>query len=188
MQENPAPPPPPSPPRPCRCDVPSGSGCRPCPHKVCQIHKNLVKTEDETSTSFYDNHPIKVKKKVDCCTPNVVYLLQCTQHNKQYVGSAVNFKSRYSQHKCDMVKGKGEDCGFCRHWAREHKGALDDLSCLRVLLLDQVNDPGPKEEDFPNLKRLEGKWMANLGCLYSMDREHGTNIRDDAKPKQHWGS
>ena len=104
------------------------------------------------------------------------------------VRSAVNFKSRYSQHKCDMVKGKGEDCGFCRHWAQEHKGAPDDLSCLRVLLLDQVNDPGPKEEDFPNLKRLEGKWMANLGCLYSMDREHGTNIRDDAKPKQHWGS
>ena len=91
-----------------------------------------------------------------------------------------------SLHKCDMVKGKGEDCGFCRHWAREHQGAPADLSCLRVLLLDQVCDPGPKEEDFPNLKRVEGKWMANLGSLYSMDREHGTNIRDDAKPKQHW--
>ena len=56
------------------------------------------------------------------------------------------------------------------------------------LLLDQVSDPGAKEEDFPKLKQLEGRWMANLGCLYSMDREHGTNIRDDAKPKQHWNN
>ena len=44
-----------------------------------------------------------------------------------------------------------------------------------------------KEEDFPKLKALEGKWMANLGCLFSMDRVHGVNIKDDAKPKQRWG-
>ena len=88
----------------------------------------------------------------------------------------------------DMVKGKGEDCGFCRHWARDHNGSPNDLSCLRVLLLDQVNYPGLREEDYPKLKRLEGRWMANLGCLHSMDREHGTSIRDDARPKQHWNN
>ena len=41
---------------------------------------------------------------------------------------------------------------------------------LRVFV-DQVNDTGPREEDFPNLKKLEGKWMANLGCLVSIDRD-----------------
>ena len=35
-------------------------------------------------------------------------------------------------------------------------------------------------------KKIEGKWMANLGCLISMDRNHGLNIRDDARPKQNW--
>ena len=37
-------------------------------------------------------------------------------------------------------------------------------------------------------KWLEGKYMANLGCLYSMDRIHGVNVKDDAKPKQKWGT
>ena len=102
------------------------------------------------------------------------------------MGSAINFKGRFSQHKCDMVRGKGEDCGFCRHWAQGHKDNLGDLSCLKIIFLDHTSDPGQREDDYPNLKRLEGKWMANLGSLYSMDREHGANIRDDAKPKQHW--
>ena len=46
---------------------------------------------------------------------------------------------------------------------------------------------GLGEDDFPRLKGLEGKYMANLGCLHSMDRVHGTNVKDDAKPKQRWG-
>ena len=85
-----------------------------------------------------------------------------------------------------MINCKGEDCGFCRHWAQCHSDDPGDLSPLEIVFLDQVNDPGPREEDFPHLKHLEGKWMANLGCLSSMDRLHGVNIRDDARPKQHW--
>ena len=85
-----------------------------------------------------------------------------------------------------MMNGKGEDCGFCKHWSQCHKDAPDDLTGLKIVFLDQIDDPGPKEEDFPKLKYLEGKWMANLGCLASMDRNHGLNIRDDARPKQKW--
>ena len=51
-----------------------------------------------------------------------------------------------------------------------------------------MDDPGPREEDFPKLKWLEGKYMANFGCLCSMDRAHGVNVKDDAKPKQKWGN
>ena len=75
---------------------------------------------------------------------------------------------------------------FCEHWSLCHSDSPDDISWVRILFLDQVNDPGPREEDYPHLKALEGKWMANLGCLTSMDRIHGTNRRDDARPKQHW--
>ena len=130
--------------------------------------------------------PIHINKQVDCCTPNLVYLLQCTIHQKQYTGSSVKFKSRWSQHKRDLVNGLGQDCGFCEHWAQCHSDSPDDLSSIRIVFLDQVNDPGPRDEDFPHLKKLEGRWMANLGCLFSMDRTHGTNKRDDARPKQHW--
>ena len=116
----------------------------------------------------------------------MVYQLQCTLHHKQYTGSSVAFKSRWSKHRSDMVRARGEDCGFCKHWAQDHKDSPTDLSWVNIVFLDQVNDPGPREEDFPNLKFLEGKWMANLGCLWSMDRLHGLNHRDDAKTKQHW--
>ena len=144
-------------------------------------------TTDTTQVkSYYDDRPIRVKKKLDCCTPNVVYLLQCTLHHKQYTGSSVNFKARWSKHRSDMIHARGEDCGFCKHWAKEHSDSPDDLSCVNIVLLDQVNDPGPREDDFPNLKYLEGKWMANLGCLWSMDRVHGLNMKDDAKTRQHW--
>ena len=66
-------------------------------------------TDTEEVISFYDDRPILVKKKLDCCTSNIVYLLQCTLHKKQYCGSAVNFKSRWSQHKTDMTNCKDED-------------------------------------------------------------------------------
>jgi hypothetical protein len=67
---------------------------------------------------------------------------------------------------------------------KEHSNSNHDLSSIKIIFLDQIDDPGAREDDFPNLKRLEGKWMANLGFLVSMDRVHGLNIRDDAKPKQ----
>ena len=180
------PPPPPLPQRKCGCATPPGKGCRPCSHKICQIHKNLAVTEKEQIISYYDNRPIQVKKNLDCCTPNLVYLLQCTEHQKQYCGSAVGFKSRWSKHKTDMISCKDEDCGFCKHWAKEHKNSPQDLSPIKIIFLDQIDDPGAREEDFPKLKALEGKWMANLGCLASMSRNHGLNVRDDAKPKQQW--
>ena len=141
------PPVPPPPIRSCGCQIPPGTGCRPCSHKVCQIHKNLCISQNERVVSFFDNRPIEIKKKLDCCTPNLVYLLQCTTHHKQYCGSAVGFKGRWSKHKTDMINCKNEDCGFCKHWAKEHADSPKDLSPIKIIFLDQVNDPGPKEED-----------------------------------------
>ena len=108
-------PPPPLPSRKCGCQIPAGNGCRPCSHRICQIHNNLVVTDRVQITSYYDSRPIQIKKKLDCCTPNLVYLLQCTTHRKQYCGSAVNFKSQGSKRKTDMTNCKDEDCRFCKH-------------------------------------------------------------------------
>ena len=45
----------------------------------------------------------------------------------------------------------------------------------------QQKDPGGREDDYPNLKRLEYYWMVTLGSLGSMDPAQGCNRRDDAK-------
>ena len=97
-------------------------------------------------------------------------------------------KKRIANHKSDMTRGVGKDCGFCEHWARHHRNQLQDLSMLRVYFLDSVADPGRKEDDYPHLKRLEERWMITLGSLGTMDPAQGCNKRDDAKAgARNWG-
>ena len=101
-----------------------------------------------------------------------------------YTGSSVNFRgSRWSKHKNDMIHGIGKDCHFCEHWAIYHKNDLQDLSCVEIYFLDSIEDPGPAKDDYPKLRKLEEKWMVNLGSLATLDPAQGCNRRDDAKAK-----
>ena len=97
--------------------------------------------------------------------------------------SGVRFKARWSAHKSDMSRGLGKDCGFCEHWARHHKNDLTDMSSIKIYFLDHCEDPGRKEDDYPNLKKLEERWMVSLGSLGNLDPIQGCNKRDDAKAK-----
>ena len=100
-----------------------------------------------------------------------------------YVGSSVKFKGRWSNHKSDLIRGTGKDCGFCEHWVIHHKANLQDISKIQIYFLDFCEDPGKKEDDFPLLKQLEEQWMVSLGSLGSLDPVQGCNRRDDAKAK-----
>ena len=160
-------------------------GCGPCPSRVDQIHAWLVTTNKVVSP--WDKRPYRIHKTLTCVTPYLVYYLVCTECptrpglKPHYTGSAVNVKKRLSSHKSDMTRGVGKDCGFCEHWARYHRNQLQDLSMLQVYFLDTCEDPGRREDDYPNLKRLEERWMVTLGSLGSMDPAQGCNTRDDAK-------
>ena len=57
------------------------------------------------------------------------------------------------------------------------------MSSVKIYLLDFCEDPGKKEDDYPNLKRLEERWMVSLGSLGNLDPIQGCNKRDDAKAK-----
>ena len=52
-----------------------------------------------------------------------------------------------------MSRGLGKDCGFCEHWARHHKNDLTDMSSIKIYFLEHCEDPGRKEDDYPNLKK-----------------------------------
>ena len=166
---------------------PGDGGCGPCPSTRDQIHQHLVTTN--VVISPWDNRPRKIKKKINCLTPNVVYYLKCidcpagpgvTPH---YVGSSVKFKGRWSSHKSDLIRGTGKDCGFCEHWALHHKANLQDISKIQIYFLDFCENPGSKDDDYPFLKQLEEKWMVSLGSLGTLDPVQGCNRRDDAKAK-----
>ena len=159
-------------------------GSRPCKSKVCQVHKNLCTTDSVKAS--YDSRPHRIVKPVDCLTPNLTYLLSCKTcpAKFQYVGSSTNFKQRWSHHKTDMENFRGEDCGFCRHWRRFHRGETD-LSNMEITFLDHTPDPGPQEHHYPNLRKLEDTWMMNLGTLCTINPRSGLNYRDEAK-SQGW--
>ena len=143
--------------------------------------------------SPWDGRYHRIHKVLTCITPNLVYYLLCTDCpgrpgvTPHYTGSSVCVKRRISAHKSDMSRGVGKDCGFCEHWATFHRGQLQDFSKLRIYFLDSCEDPGRREDDYPNLKRLEERWMVTLGSLASLDPVAGMNKRDDRAGAQNWG-
>ena len=49
---------------------------------------------------------------------------------------------------------------------------------LEIFFFDFCEDPGRREDDYPNLKRLEERWMVTLG---SLDPVAGMNKQDDIR-------
>ena len=80
-----------------------------------------------------------------------------------------------------MVKGVGKDCGFCAHWKTHHKNNYNDLSHVQIYFLDSCEDPGSKQEGYPNLRHLEHQHMVQMGSLGSIDPQQGCNKKDDAR-------
>ena len=171
-------------PRRTRPPVQPRGGSAPCKSRICQVHQHLNRTD--TVQASYDKRPHKIRKPVDCQTPNMVYMLTCKScpEAPQYIGSSTNFKQRWSHHKTDMVNGVGEDCGFCKHWKRFHQNERD-LQNLQITFLDYTEDPGTRENQYPKLKRLEATWMTNLGTLSAINPRSGLNCKDEAR-SQAW--
>ena len=94
-----------------------------------------------------------------------------------------NTQVRLKVTKPIIQKGVGKDCHFCEHWAFYHKDNLQDMSCIEIYFLDSCEDPGPAEEDYPLLRKLEEKHMVNMGSLASLDPVQGCNERDDARAR-----
>ena len=82
-------------------------------------------------------------------------------------------------------KGKGDDCNFCEHWSRCHKEALTDLSPIQIFFVDSCEDPGSKADGYPLLRKLEDRWMVQMGSLGTFDPINGCNRKDDAKAKSY---
>ena len=55
--------------------------------------------------------------------------------------------------------------------------------CLVLKFIYSCEDPGPADQDYPILRKLEEKWMINMGSLAALDPQQGCNKRDDAKAK-----
>ena len=76
------------------------------------------------------------------------------------MGSTTNMKRRWSKHKYDIRHDNWTACGLARHYGNYHRQDRETfISKLEVTLVD-----GCEEEK--DLKRLEDRWICNLGTLF----------------------
>ena len=70
-------------------DIKEVGRCKPCGRKrsPCQLRSNMKNTS--TSTSKHSNEVYQIKKKFNCNSKMVVYLIECRVCSKQYNGSTV---------------------------------------------------------------------------------------------------
>jgi hypothetical protein len=100
-------------------------GSRPCGNCYLCPYINTTNTANSTQNDFI----IKINGDLHCRTPNMIYLITCTQCNKQYVGETGNdTRTRFRGHFQDIRENTGpKPVGM--HFN------LHDVTCLRVTLL-----------------------------------------------------
>jgi hypothetical protein len=86
-----------------------------------------------------------------------------------------------------MSRLVGKDCTFSEHWSRYHRNHPQDFSGVEIYFLDQFDDPDPREEGYPHLRKLEDRWMVDMGSMGTLDQVQGCNKKDDAAAKA-WGT
>ena len=134
--------------------------------------------------SRYDGVWHRINKRITCATPNVIYYILCPCNNPlDYIGSTKNMKDRWSKHKRDIRTGHWQACGLTRHFGVHHTGDMEmAISQLKVTLVDHW--VGDFQDN--GLKKIEDKWMVNIGTLFV-----GGNTRNEVlshKRKNYGGS
>ena len=87
------------------------------------------------------------------------------------MGSTGDFKKRWSGRKTDIRSHNWKACGLTRHYGDHHTGDMEvAIANLQVTLVDCLMG----EYSEKGLKRIEDKWMVNLGTLFT-----GANSRNE---------
>ena len=82
-----------------------------------------------------------IRGKLACNTPNVVYLISLSNCYDQYVGSALDFESRFRTHKSD-IKSKKDRCGTARHFNTKCSDSSNPNQFLKIQIVGEVTATG----------------------------------------------
>ena len=125
------------------------AGCFRCNH--CKVScSKLHETNRFTSTNT--GRTYKIKQKMNCDSPYVIYLVTCKGCKGQYVGKSVTpFKKRHSNHMQEIKHGKG---GLGQHYGPQGRCSKDNIS---IVLIEKV-DVG----DRLSLAKREQFWQHQL--------------------------
>ena len=102
-----------------------------------------------------------VKGELHCNSCNVIFLVDCSNCKRQYIGSALNFKQRFRIHKSEIKTNKNR-CGTARHFNNVCCHTSNPHNYLKVQLIEQVlcNDADKDIEAI--LWEREKYWQSQL--------------------------
>ena len=132
-------------------------------HKKCDMCKHSANRK--FIQSCWDRRKWYISQHITCTSNNLIYIVECNIHSDfMYVGSTINIKKRWANHKSDSKNKKINKCYVSKHFSELNH---PDTSCFSITPIEIVNN-------ISNLPRRELFWQANLGTFYS-----GGNERKD---------
>ena len=135
---------------------------------MCDVCKNHLRPT-RTFSSVVTKETFSIKHHVNCKSTNCIYLIKCKICDIQYVGSTVNFTSRWRLHKSQIKLKKTASCRVANHWANNHSFVEN----LEITIMEKVE--APTEELDSKLSDREIYWQPALITF----EPYSLNKRDD---------
>ena len=163
-------------------DNTTGSDERNCDLCRYVINAKQVKNKQTGET-------LRINHNLNCNSKNVIYLINDKICKKHSIGSALDMKKRFRNHK-SHIKNHRETCNLVRHWwevenhKSTHSGEMSQKSFshelqkeLELILVDKltVNDNDSEKEILTKLHKLEGEWQVKMHTFHP----YGLNIREE---------
>ena len=127
------------------------AGCHKC-NKCKVVCPILTEGKHFKSTNTGKTYPIR--KKLDCTSDHVIYLVTCAKCCGQYVGkSTTDFKRRHSNHKVEIRNQRG---GLGHHFGGQNGCGYQNV---KIMLIDQV-----EKGDKIGLENCEVYWQNQMRC------------------------
>ena len=134
-------------------------GPPPCNNRRCTHCPRLNKTG--TITSFTNKRTFSTKKKVTCCTYNLVYCMTCKLCGIQYVGETMNsIRDRFNAHNSTIRCRRDETVP--RHFAMHGNTIKPDYS-IHILEIIALPNSCAKAKELR--LRKEQMWITKLNTL-----------------------
>ena len=142
----------------------------------CDSCKNFV-IGANTIKSTATGKVFKLRKNLDCSTPNVIYCAECKKCRKQGVGSTTMWKPRLGNYKSHIKNGH-DTCRIVKHFREEcphSDNPWEYLSFHIIDVVDNVEGLTPEKIDELLLEK-EKRWIRNLvTCHKGMNSTHDLN-------------
>ena len=145
-----------------RTVTPGNTKCQSQGCKTCSII-----TTSDTFTSNTTKKTYKINGSYNCKTSNVMYLIQCTKCDMQYVGETGQcLHQRMNNHRADVTNKRLEGKPVGQHFNKPQHSVED----MKVTIIDYL---GLKDD--LSRKCRESKWIRKLVTF----DPYGLNIKSD---------